>query len=283
MDIEYLKNVFHGEEQECAIENLINDIQSLKEKDNFEDILYYILSSILSLKEEKLKLSSLALLFLRLPESILFLISKFNKEEVQKIFLKFPHFTFQNLLEIFPNENQKLSIFFLKIDELEEISTNLFPSAEEAIKEIFNKLYQRLLNQKYKKIISRKFKDEKFTLLCDYATSSFSQREIILDRKILSKDISEIEKNYFNLYGPINSIWTEKEKNGYEYRMKKFGEKWFSKSCDKCSKNLSYETVVRKPVVGGGWDGCYCSWNCVKNLYLSDEEDYLLRLILTRN
>lgn len=39
---------------------------------------------------------------------------------------------------------------------------------------------------------------------------------------------------------------------------------WFTGNCYICSKKIrEYWHAVRMPLEGGGWDSCYCSWECV--------------------
>lgn len=41
---------------------------------------------------------------------------------------------------------------------------------------------------------------------------------------------------------------------------------WFTGMCDRCSRGIErLHHAVRRPVLYGGWTGCYCSWNCVRN------------------
>lgn len=40
---------------------------------------------------------------------------------------------------------------------------------------------------------------------------------------------------------------------------------WFSGSCINCHKKIRHKHyAVRLPVITGGWFGCYCSWDCVR-------------------
>lgn len=40
---------------------------------------------------------------------------------------------------------------------------------------------------------------------------------------------------------------------------------WFTGSCDVCNRRIrSKHHAVRMPMTSGGWDGCYCSWEHVK-------------------
>ncbi len=41
---------------------------------------------------------------------------------------------------------------------------------------------------------------------------------------------------------------------------------WFSFNCDYCLKKIkNKEYCIRKPKITGGWEGCYCSIECLKN------------------
>lgn len=41
---------------------------------------------------------------------------------------------------------------------------------------------------------------------------------------------------------------------------------WFKGACDVCYKKIRYKHyAVRKPLAHGGWIGCHCSWECVRN------------------
>lgn len=41
---------------------------------------------------------------------------------------------------------------------------------------------------------------------------------------------------------------------------------WFTGSCDVCLKQIRISAhAIRLPEVTGGWSGCYCSWQCIRN------------------
>lgn len=49
-------------------------------------------------------------------------------------------------------------------------------------------------------------------------------------------------------------------KNSYEK------SEWFHHQCDWCINKVQFKHyAVRKPLYNGGWIGCYCSWQCVKD------------------
>lgn len=58
-------------------------------------------------------------------------------------------------------------------------------------------------------------------------------------------------------------------------------ESWFRANCSECGISIpSYRYCVRKPLIGGGWQGCYCSVDCIPvvDKRCDDEEKSLYRL-----
>ena len=49
---------------------------------------------------------------------------------------------------------------------------------------------------------------------------------------------------------------------------------WFVGHCEICDLQYSYDHAVRMPIEGGGWLGCYCSWNCVRKDIIPKESEY---------
>lgn len=89
-------------------------------------------------------------------------------------------------------------------------------------------------------------------------------------RRSLKKD-----KNIFHLLGPSNAILDVDNEYGGERmltsRYRDYIEEegryfdWFTGSCDECYKKIKYRWyAVRKPVIIGGWFGCFCSWDCCR-------------------
>lgn len=51
---------------------------------------------------------------------------------------------------------------------------------------------------------------------------------------------------------------------------KSMNKPWFKGKCDICPKSMkSYHHAVRRPILTGGWQGCYCSWDCVRKFYMN--------------
>lgn len=58
---------------------------------------------------------------------------------------------------------------------------------------------------------------------------------------------------------------------------------WFTGWCYFCNKRIRRKWhAVREPIIGGGWEGCYCSFNCVRdsiNYYNPNDESLTLTYI----
>jgi len=74
----------------------------------------------------------------------------------------------------------------------------------------------------------------------------------------------------FEEYGPINKLPECGNEypslpEGY-YNMLYKPRKWFTGNCLWCDVRIKkYVYCVRAPLVPGGWYGCYCSWNHVRD------------------
>jgi hypothetical protein len=56
---------------------------------------------------------------------------------------------------------------------------------------------------------------------------------------------------------------------------------WFTGSCDECGRRIqSKQCAIREPREGGGWRGCFCSFECLKKVDESPRID-ILRFQLT--
>lgn len=95
----------------------------------------------------------------------------------------------------------------------------------------------------------------------------------VLEKVFFSKDKNTEAKKVLGLLNPF----TYKPAEGESSRMyfcntflkeDEFGIKdvdWFTGNCDYCNKKIRhYYQAVRKPVITGGWIGCYCSWSHVR-------------------
>jgi len=55
------------------------------------------------------------------------------------------------------------------------------------------------------------------------------------------------------------------------------GLDWFTESCDHCFRRIRHRHwAVRKPLMYGGWKGCFCSWKCVAETIEDPREDLII-------
>ena len=100
---------------------------------------------------------------------------------------------------------------------------------------------------------------------------------------------------FFKIFGPVNILTGEDFRltnlstllggnrmfvdNEIETNEDNIDEDWFIGICQRCLKKIPYDYyAVREPILDGGWQGCYCSWDCVKDDTL-EESPFLFRMI----
>jgi hypothetical protein len=75
----------------------------------------------------------------------------------------------------------------------------------------------------------------------------------------------EFEEQYIN-EEEVDDFDADYNKNSYEK------SEWFHHQCDWCTNKIKYKHyAVRKPIYNGGWIGCYCSWQCVRDSLNHDD------------
>ena len=109
-----------------------------------------------------------------------------------------------------------------------------------------------------------------------------------------SEILGDLETNaeLFRMYGPANPFITSEElKYGgsrmflaYDFDYIEGTEEiedWFIGACQQCDLKVERRWhAVRIPHDYGGWSGCFCSWECVKN-HLNDlDEEILIRKLM---
>ena len=104
-------------------------------------------------------------------------------------------------------------------------------------------------------------------------------------------------KEYFRMFGPalpFGSIYEienryggsrmllseEKERTDSDFDPATLAiSTWFKGSCDKCFRKIRRKYhAIRRPLMYGGWLGCFCSVECVRDLILETELDFLEKL-----
>lgn len=96
-----------------------------------------------------------------------------------------------------------------------------------------------------------------------------------------------IYKNFNPSHGPVNKgCWKCPHSPQGECRMLtclccegdevegESAEEWFIESCDQCDDPIfdKYQ-ALRIPCEEGGWKGCFCSIQCIEEVYLDGDED----------
>ena len=52
---------------------------------------------------------------------------------------------------------------------------------------------------------------------------------------------------------------------------------WYVGSCDNCFLKIQHRHwAVRKPLMYGGWKGCFCSWKCVAETITDPKDDLII-------
>jgi hypothetical protein len=164
----------------------------------------------------------------------------------------------------------------LPLVSIEPIPFDL-PTAEEAIDIILCELTVAQFN--FVSMNDKKLVDIKEPLMMQYAISTFEEKRRLLSNKIPEFDDSPI----FREYGPVNNIY----KHDYldkDHECKKWGGcrmflcnefelngddimaeepehvDWFTGECSECKIIIPFRHyAVRKPLINGGWQGCYCN------------------------
>lgn len=110
--------------------------------------------------------------------------------------------------------------------------------------------------------------------------------------EVLYKMVQELENNVerFRFLGPANILTGSRSRDVLsglaELRMFEDNritaddeerENWFTGNCDECwYKIRDQRHAVRKPLVEGGWQGEFCSWDCVR-LHCDDNDEIIQR------
>lgn len=125
--------------------------------------------------------------------------------------------------------------------------------------------------------------EEKYINEMDKKTNELNKKEIVeqivlLDQFMKNRD----DEKLYRLLGPSNPFL-----NGDIYGIAYGGSRmflhrevddddvpieWFKGYCYVCDKRIKYyHHAVRKPIFAGGWSGCYCSFECVRQDITQDD------------
>ena len=154
-----------------------------------------------------------------------------------------------------------------------------------------------------KSIILEEFKEEYNNIYPIFAISSVKDKILMIKNlKIENTDNIEIydDTDVFRVYGPVNPSWTDNNHGcnslgGCRMFVCNFNETfeeeeyeleddveftWFKRNCMNCgSKIISMKYAIRQPLQGGGWNGCYCSFECLENIPLKSKEKIMVEMM----
>lgn len=110
----------------------------------------------------------------------------------------------------------------------------------------------------------------------------------------VSMDDIRTDVSYFRVYGPRNCIPEDEQYDGGErmFISNIFDggidedddeaddyDEWFKGYCEQCGLKIRRKNhAIRKPKLGGGWIGCYCSPECIAST-IEEHDIYTIRLL----
>lgn len=171
------------------------------------------------------------------------------------------------------------------------------PSVKEALNLLLNSIRNQLLFDDKGKVINVEQNTKVInTLISQYAISTIPEKISMLSSVL---DIAPFDdSDIFREFGPVNCIYSDVPSMDDEnYECTKYGGcrmftcsefenmysngdqidiftieehtsniDWFRKSCDKCMTKIpKRHYAIRRPLINGGWLGCFCSIDCMKH------------------
>lgn len=172
-----------------------------------------------------------------------------------------------------------------------------FPSVKLAVSLLINDMRTKNL------IDGNASNDDDFqnNLIAQYAISTMKEKHALLSVILPSVPLYD-DTTIFRELGPVNSVYTHNDNILSHYKCQKYGgcrmltcteyetiditgndvdifdqhqfvTDWFRGSCDKCSQWIAKRCyAVRKPLMHGGWRGCYCSFECLESMPMNTHE-----------
>ncbi len=170
-------------------------------------------------------------------------------------------------------------------------------AAEESIKDI---IVKDMSDEKAVELLTEGMKDygisvsemdqAKIFLLDKIKTMSLVERNELLKPVIQNKEELELDSDelLFQTFGPAHPLVDQdltddniSSKYGgcrmflcdlfdYDYDFDYVAD-WFTGSCDQCLSRIKHRWyALRRPRNLGGWEGCYCNFNCIRDSLLTD-------------
>jgi len=87
---------------------------------------------------------------------------------------------------------------------------------------------------------------------------------------LFGMNISDTKHHNCLKYGGCRMFLCNHDNKNENLQIKPGKYSWFSGKCDMCLNKIEkYHHAVRRPLITGGWSGCYCCFDCVRNFYIS--------------
>lgn len=108
--------------------------------------------------------------------------------------------------------------------------------------------------------------------------TSATGRKVLLGEATLEERERDLER--FRQFGPAcegeRMLWSEGVVQDFDDLDTSTACGWFTGSCDECGKRIqNKQCAIRQPREGGGWRGCFCSFDCLKKVDESPRVDIL--------
>lgn len=133
--------------------------------------------------------------------------------------------------------------------------------------------FEKLSNQQ-KRTILQKYDKQKYRLELNFnneLTKILGPANTRLSEDLTEDDICTIYGGHRMLtcFEFENQYLNEEEVDDFDAHYNEHAEdktEWFYHGCDWCENKIQYKHyAVRKPLYTGGWIGCYCSIECIRN------------------
>jgi hypothetical protein len=142
-------------------------------------------------------------------------------------------------------------------------------------------------------------------LIAQYAISTMKEKHALLSVILPGLPLYD-DTSVFRELGPVNSVYSHAEETVSHYKCQKYGgcrmltcteyetisvvgddidifdqhqfaTDWFRGSCDKCLQQIAKRHyAIRKPLMHGGWTGCYCSFECLGSMSMNTHEAMMI-------
>ncbi len=177
----------------------------------------------------------------------------------------------------FSTDNYELFVSDLNSSNSESSNTSLVTNKEEFVR---NKLIDKLKTFSFAQIedLAKKFAttQREINLVQDNVnlfrvlgpvnpSADIDYSELTIDLKDDDGNLTgETEPDEDKIFGGARMFLDLTSE--YDEEQDEHLSEWFFGSCIQCHSRIKYKHyAVRQPIITGGWFGCYCSWDCVRD------------------